>query len=113
LAARLKHLVETGFLTATPDPNHKQRTIYSLTEQAIDLVPIFAHLGAWGVKYRPVSRELAARAIALEEGGPSMWRAFMDELRHLHLGAPAPKRKVLQELQAAYESAVAEGEAVA
>jgi hypothetical protein len=31
----------------------------------------------------------------------------MDELRHLHLGAPAPARSVLAGLQAAYEEVAA------
>jgi hypothetical protein len=35
-----------------------------------------------------------------------MWADFMDELRHLHLGAPKPKRSVLAELEAAYQKAV-------
>jgi hypothetical protein len=33
----------------------------------------------------------------------------MDELRHLHLGTPAPARSVFGELQAAYEEAVRGG----
>ena len=35
----------------------------------------------------------------------------MDELRHLHLGAPKPRRSVLAVLEAAYEAAVAKAEA--
>jgi Predicted transcriptional regulators len=105
LASRLKHLVEEGFLTAAPDPGHKQRTIYSLTEKAIALVPIMAQLGAWGARYLPATPELSARALALDAGGPSMWADFKDELRHLHLGAPKPRRSVLAELEAAYRTA--------
>ena len=33
------------------------------------------------------------------------WDEFMEELRHLHLGAPAPKVSALQKMQAAYETA--------
>jgi DNA-binding HxlR family transcriptional regulator len=106
LATRLKHLMEQGFLTAAPDPGHKQRTIYSLTEQAISLVPVMAQLGAWGARYLPVSPELAARAIALDKGGPQMWGDFMDELRWLHLGGPKPRRSVLGELEEAYRAVV-------
>jgi hypothetical protein len=51
---------------------------------------------------------LAARAIALEKGGPQMWSDFMDELRHLHLGAPTTARSVLAELDQAFRSAEAE-----
>jgi hypothetical protein len=38
-----------------------------------------------------------------------MWDAFMAELRHLHLDAPAPARSVFAELQAAYLEAVQSG----
>jgi hypothetical protein len=31
----------------------------------------------------------------------------MEELRHLHLDAPAPKRSVFSSLQSAYEAAIA------
>ena len=110
LASRLRHLEEQGFITAAADPAHKQRTIYSLTEQAIALVPVMAALGSWGVRYAPSDPTFAARSIALEEGGPAMWEAFMAELRHMHLGAPKPKRSVLAELTAAFEAAVAKQE---
>jgi len=105
LASRLKHLGEAGFLTSAPDPRHKQRTILSLTEQAIALVPVMAALGAWGVRFTPASPDLAARAVVLEQGGPKLWADFMDELRHLHLGAPAPERSVLAQMDAAYLAA--------
>jgi DNA-binding HxlR family transcriptional regulator len=105
LANRLKRLTEAGLLTAAPDPAHRQRTIYSLTEKAIALVPVMVQLGAWGSRYLPVSPQLAARAIALENGGPAMWTAFQAELRHLHLNAPPPRRSVLAELGAAYAAA--------
>lgn len=110
LAARLRHLEAEGFITAAADPGHKQRTIYSLTEKGISLVPVMAALGSWGVRHTPAVPEFAARSIALEQGGAEMWAAFMDELRHMHLGAPKPRRSVLAELDAAYR-AVAEAAA--
>ncbi len=106
LGNRLRHLEAEGFIAAASDPAHKQRTIYSLTEKAIQLVPVMAALGSWGVRYRPASPTLAARSIVLEEGGPAMWGAFMDELRFMHLGAVKPQRSVLAELDAAYQAAV-------
>ncbi|WP_374369158.1 winged helix-turn-helix transcriptional regulator [Dongia sp.] len=109
LADRLKRLVEAGLLSKADDPSHKQKVIYSLTEPAIQLVPLMAQLGAWGRRHRPASRELSIRAQLLEEGGPKMWDAFMNELRHLHLGAARPKRSVIAELQAAYLAEVARG----
>lgn len=105
LASRLKRLMDEGLVTASADPAHKQRTIYSLTEMAIALVPVMVQLGAWGSRFLPASPELSARAIALVEGGPPMWDDFMAELRHLHRGAPPPQRSVLAELDAAYRAA--------
>lgn len=105
LASRLKRLADEGLVTAAADPTHKQRTIYSLTEMAIDLVPVMVQLGNWGARYLPASPELAARSIALEQGGPQMWSDFIAELRHLHLGAPPVARSVLAELNRAYDEA--------
>lgn len=111
LADRLKRLVEAGLLSRRDDPTHKQKAIYSLTEPAIQLVPLLAHMGAWGRRHRPVSEELSIRAQLLEDGGPDMWAAFMDELRRIHLGAPGEGRSVFAELQAAYEAVVARNKA--
>lgn len=108
LVDRLKRLVEAGLLTQAGDPAHRQKVVYSLTEAAIQLVPVLVQLGAWGRVHRPASRELSVRAELLEAGGPGMWAAFMDELRARHLGAPMPARSVLAELQAAYAAAGAE-----
>lgn len=106
LANRLTRLVSAGLLSRTGDPSHKQKAIYSLTEASIQLVPLLAHMGAWGRRHTPASKELSVRAQLLEEGGVRMWNAFMAELRSIHLGAVAPRRSVLAELQAAFEKAV-------
>lgn len=111
LASRLKHLTASGLLTRSPDPAHRQKGIYSLTEASIELVPLLVHMAAWGRRHTQPSRELSVRAELLEQGGPALWNAFMDELRHLHLGAPRPPRSVFAELQAAYEQAIAAQEA--
>lgn len=88
LVDRLAKLVEAGLLTKHPDPGHSQRSNYRLTEAAIQLIPVLATLGAWGVRWLPVSDELAARARVLADGGPELWDRFMDELRAEHLGSP-------------------------
>ena len=104
LADRMAKLTQQGLVTSAPDPGHKQRVRLSLTEPAIQLVPVMAHLGAWGRRHLPVTPDLAIRAELLEEGGPAMWAAFMDELRELHLGVPRPAGtpSVLEGLTAAY-----------
>ena len=109
LADRLQRLVANGLVSRAPDPTHKQKIRYSLAEPAIQLVPVMAHLGAWGNRHLPVSSELAVRAELLEEGGPEMWDRLMEELRERHLGVtqPAGRESVLTYLQAAYEHEVA------
>ena len=106
LADRLKKLMERGLLTRADDPSHKQKAIYSLTEPAIQLLPVLAQIGAWGRRHLPTTPELAIRAQLLEEGGPPLWEAFMAELRHEHLGTPLPPNHepVLPRLTAAYEA---------
>jgi DNA-binding HxlR family transcriptional regulator len=106
LAGRLRRLVQSGLLLRADDPTHKQKAIYSLTEASIQLVPLLAHMGAWGCRFTPASRQLSIRAQLLEEGGKRMWKAFMAELRSIHMGAPVPRRSVCAELQAAFESAI-------
>jgi DNA-binding HxlR family transcriptional regulator len=105
LADRLKRLTEAGLITRADDPEHKQKGIYSLTEQAIQLVPLIAHMGAWGRRHMPATAELAIRAQLLEEGGQPLWDEFMDDLRHVHLGTARHRSgpMVSERLQAAFE----------
>ena len=118
LAARLKRLTEIGLITRSDDPSHKQKGIYSLTEMAIQLVPVIAALGAWGRKHLPASEELSIRAQLLEEGGPAMWEEFMQELRSMHVkpesasaDAKNDKPSVLARLNEAYVEVVRRKEA--
>jgi DNA-binding HxlR family transcriptional regulator len=112
LADRLRKLTAQGFISRADDPTHRQKGVYSLTEKAIQLVPVMAVIGGWGRRHLAVTEELSIRARLLEEGGPPMWDAFMDELRRKHLGQGGEGRSVLAELQTAYEAAVAAGRAV-
>lgn len=109
LADRLKRLVASGLLTRD-DAGPGQRATYSLTEAAIQLVPVFAALGTWGVRHRPTTRRLRVRAELLEAGGPPLCADLMDELRELHLGIAPPKRRSgpppTEQLAAAYAEAV-------
>lgn len=110
LADRLRMLVAEGIISKADDPGHKQKSIYSLTEKGIELLPVLAQMSVWGRKYLPVSEELSIRAQLLDEGGPKLWREFMAELRETHLGIPQRRRKgssVAARLQAAYVAAVA------
>jgi len=110
LADRLKTLLDHGIITRDDDPAHKQKGIYSLTEQGIELLPILAQMSGWGFKYLPVTEELGIRARLLSEGGPKMWTEFMDELRESHLGMKRRRKagpSVGERLQEAYQAVVA------
>jgi DNA-binding HxlR family transcriptional regulator len=113
LADRLRRLAALGMITGAPDPGHKQRTILSLTEMSIALVPVLAHLGGWGSRFLPVKPALSVRAKLLEAGGPPLWERFMDDLRATHLGTRAPRDgpTVADALRAAYEAELAKGNA--
>jgi len=108
LADRLQRLTGHGLVSRAPDPTHRQKILYSLTERAIQLVPVLAELGAWSRRHLPVTPELAIRAELLEHGGPDMWARLMNELRAQHLGAPEPAgASVFTELRAAYDRELA------
>lgn len=106
LADRLRHLVAAGLLTRD-DAGRGRRATYSLTEPAIQLVPVFAALGSWGMRHRETTEPLRVRAELLESGGPPLWADFMDELRARHLGAPEPPGpSATERLAAAYRAAL-------
>jgi DNA-binding HxlR family transcriptional regulator len=110
LADRLRKLVAHGVISASEDPTHKQKTVYSLTEMGIALLPVLVRLGAWGRRFLPASEELSIRIEVLERGGPSMWEDFMAELRVAHLGHDIGQRQgptVHEQLQEAYDELVA------
>jgi DNA-binding HxlR family transcriptional regulator len=113
LADRLKTLTAAGLLTRAGDPSHRQKAVYSLTEMAIELLPVFAQIGAWGSRWLPVTDALSIRARLMEAGGPPLWERFMTELRQEHLGGGLPSgQSVRDELQAAYLRVVATEAAV-
>jgi DNA-binding HxlR family transcriptional regulator len=89
LADRLRRLVESGLLSKRDDPTHKQKTIYSLTEASIELVPLLVQMGAWGRRHTAADPALARRAKELEEGGPKKWRSLMAQLKASHVGQPS------------------------
>ena len=108
LANRLKRLVNAGLLTRE-DAGPGRRAAYSLTEASIQLVPVFAQVGDWGLRHRPTSRRLRVRAELLAAGGPELWAEFMAELRATHLGEPGPERDgpgVTERLAQAYAAAL-------
>jgi len=85
LTDRLNALKEAGILTKADDPSHKQKGIYSLTEKAIDLLPILVQIGVWGTEHQPATKPNPSNAIRLKRGGPLLWKSLMSDLRRVHL----------------------------
>lgn len=109
LADRLRRLVEDGLLTRQ-DAGRGRRSTYSMTEAAIELVPVMAELGRWGAQHRPTTPTLRVRAELLADGGPAMWEDFMTELRAEHLGMHVPSRSgptATERLASAHAAALA------
>lgn len=90
LADRLKRLLSAGLITRTPALGHKQKSLYCLAEPAIQLLPLLAQMGAWGVRHTSAGFELSVRAQVLEAGGPDLWSRLMEELRDYHIKNPMP-----------------------
>jgi DNA-binding HxlR family transcriptional regulator len=110
LSSRLRRLSDAGLLTRQ-DVRRGQRAAYSLTEAGIQTLPIMVALGSWGLAHRGGERRLRVRAELLRDGGPGLLARFMDDLRHLHLGAPRPEPhapRAADELRSAYEAALRE-----
>jgi DNA-binding HxlR family transcriptional regulator len=91
LAVRLKRLVEQGIITRSSDPTHKQKGIYSLTEQGIELVPVLAQMAGWGRKFFS-GTDAYNGTKSFNEGDARTWGKFMAELRALHLTAGARRQ---------------------
>ena len=79
LADRLKRLVELGLLTRE-DTRAGQRARYSLTEPAIQLVPVFAQLGSGDFATGPRAARCAFAPScsnkAAPRSGKSSWTSF-------------------------------------
>lgn len=91
LSVRLKRLVEQGIITRSSDPTHKQKGIYSLTEQGIELVPVLAQMSGWGRKFFTATDAYNGTK-SFNESDARTWGKFMSELRALHL-TPAARRQ--------------------
>jgi DNA-binding HxlR family transcriptional regulator len=85
LTDRLNMLEREGIITKSPDPDHKQKFIYSLTEAGIDLLPIIIEIGAWSLKHREVDPEKAKHAEMLVKGGKELQKEMRKGLMKEHV----------------------------
>jgi len=85
LSSRLKSLEEEGIIWKEPDPDHKQKIRYSLTQKGIDLFPIIMENAKWSLKYKPVNDSDAIKAQAILDKGHEGTLAIMEQLKSAHL----------------------------
>lgn len=85
LADRLNGLERNGLLKKTQDPNHKQKFIYSLTEKAIDLLPMLIDAMRWSLKYEPVDETKYEPAVSLIKGGEAAFQILREKLFEDHI----------------------------
>ena len=85
LAKRLKRLLDIGMLTVSNDKLHSQKKIYSLTEAAIEFVPIIFDLAHWSNTYHKSSPEYVKPIKDYMGGNKKLIKEFQDGLRKIHL----------------------------
>ena len=89
LADRLTRLEKAGLVSRRDDPSHKQKVIYSLTEASIALVPLLAHMGGWGLRHTPASKELSVRAKILSNFHSARRSEPSPQIRYVDNVSPA------------------------
>ncbi|WP_367118858.1 winged helix-turn-helix transcriptional regulator [Mesorhizobium sp.] len=86
--------MEKAGLISRRGRSHPQKTIYSLTEASIALVPLLAYMGGWGLRHTPASKELSVHAKILEDGGPAWTSGYRRTNRSLIFSAPCLARTI-------------------
>ena len=85
LTDRLAMLEEKGIITKSVDPDHKLKFIYSLTLKGIDLLPIMAEIGEWGMKHQPYDEKKHGHAKEIVKGGKELQKLIKKGLIKQHL----------------------------
>jgi DNA-binding HxlR family transcriptional regulator len=67
LAERLVHLEKKGIISKTPDAKDKRKTIYTLTEDGLDAIPILLELAIWGWYHSPNAQAPPGFSDAIEK----------------------------------------------
>ena len=84
LTDRLNTMERKGLLTKHPDPEHKQKVIYSLTEKSIDMIPLLVEAIRWSVKYEPVDKTKYKPAVDLANSSSEELELLTKRIRQLH-----------------------------
>ncbi|MET0463213.1 MAG: helix-turn-helix domain-containing protein [Chitinophagaceae bacterium] len=79
LADRLSLLETNGFLTKEVGEDKKSKFIYSLTEKAVDLIPVIFELAIWGAKYNAPGPADLAKMLKKDKAGTI--KKYQDKFR--------------------------------
>ncbi|MFM2224816.1 MAG: hypothetical protein RJA07_1018 [Bacteroidota bacterium] len=85
LTDRLAMLELKGIISKAADPDHKLKYIYSLTKKGIDLLPIMAAIGTWGMKHEPYDTDIPNHAKKIMKGGKPVLDEMKKHLAKEHL----------------------------
>lgn len=83
LADRLEMLQNCGFIMGKTSVDKKSRTVYSMTEKAIDLVPLIIEYNIWGAKYNSTGNPGIMDEILADKNGTI--EKFQNKLRNCDL----------------------------
>jgi DNA-binding HxlR family transcriptional regulator len=72
LTDRLNKLEASGIIIKTKDSKHKQKNIYTLTEQGIDLMPIIIQMASWSLVHRKLTEKDRIHVTELISGGEKL-----------------------------------------
>ncbi len=89
LADRLTRLERAGVITKDTDPADGRRTIYSLTEAGLDVVPVLLELLVWGARHdpdTPVTEEFLRRLREDRDGVVQSYRSHLSRKAGIELG---------------------------
>ncbi len=81
LTDRLNHLEEKGIIVRLPDPADKRKTIYKLTPEGINAIPILYEIATWGSNAysNPVAQPAWFESMKMDRGAVvAAWRRALE-----------------------------------
>jgi DNA-binding HxlR family transcriptional regulator len=87
LATRLATLEANDIISKSPDPDNGRRSIYSLTEKGIDLLPVIVELNHWMMKWDKAASPCNESLKNCGKSKQELIAERMKELRKKHLAS--------------------------
>lgn len=80
LTDRLNLLHQEGFVTKHPAPENKSKYLYTLTDKAIDLVPVITEISLWGIQHTN-AKDVMQIAEKMKKNKTRAIKEIQDQLR--------------------------------